>query len=85
VARAASINGIGVILTGMGNDGADGLMEMRNAGAWTIAQDEATSIVFGMPREAIARGAVHASHPLPHIAAAILNAAQSSVSSGLML
>ena len=75
VARAAGVNAVGVILTGMGNDGADGLLAMRNSGAFTIAQDEATSIVFGMPREAIACGAVQATHPLPHIAAAILNAA----------
>jgi len=75
VARAAGVNAVGVILTGMGNDGADGLLAMRNSGAFTIAQDEATSIVFGMPREAIACGAVQATHPLPHIAAAILHAA----------
>lgn len=80
VARAAGVNGVGVILTGMGNDGAEGLLAMRNSGAFTIAQDEATSIVFGMPREAIACGAVQATHPLPHIAAAILNAAHSGAS-----
>lgn len=80
VARAAGVNGVGVILTGMGNDGADGLLAMRNSGAFTIAQDEATSIVFGMPREAIACGAVQATHPLPRIAAAILNAAHSGAS-----
>jgi len=73
-ARAAGLNSVGVILTGMGNDGADGMLAMRNAGAFTIAQDEATSVVFGMPREAIARGGVHATHPLPQIAAAILTA-----------
>jgi len=72
VARAAGINGVGVILTGMGDDGAAGLLEMRKSGAHTIAQDEATSIVFGMPREAIARDAAAAIHPLPLIAAAIL-------------
>ena len=77
VAGAASANGVGVILTGMGNDGADGLLEMRKAGAFTIAQDEETSIVFGMPREALARGAAHVVHPLPHIAGAILAAAHS--------
>lgn len=75
VARAASINGVGVILTGMGSDGAEGMLEMRNGGAMTIAQDEATSIVFGMPREAIMRGGVQATLPLPHIGAAILAAA----------
>ena len=48
----------------MGNDGADGLLEMRRAGAHTIAQDEATCVVFGMPGAAIARGAVHETQPL---------------------
>jgi two-component system, chemotaxis family, protein-glutamate methylesterase/glutaminase len=81
VARAAGVNAVGVILTGMGNDGADGLLAMRNAGASTIAQDEATSIVFGMPKEAIACGAVQVTHPLHHIAAAILNAAHSGAKS----
>ena len=78
VARAASINGVGVILTGMGDDGSKGMLEMRSAGAFTIAQDEATSIVFGMPREAIKCGAAHVVHPLPHIAGAILAAAHSN-------
>jgi len=58
VARYAGSNALGVILTGMGKDGAKGLLEMRNAGAFTIAQDEKSSVVFGMPREAIAIGAV---------------------------
>ena len=57
VAEAAGANAVGVIMTGMGDDGAAGLLEMRQRGAATLAQDEATSIVFGMPREAIARGA----------------------------
>ncbi len=74
VARAAGINAVGVILTGMGSDGADGLLEMRKAGAVTIAQDEATSVVFGMPREAIARGAAQLVRPLPQIAPAVLEA-----------
>jgi two-component system chemotaxis response regulator CheB len=56
-ARQLGRNVIGVILTGMGNDGAAGLKEMRDAGAHTIAQDEASCVVFGMPREAIAAGA----------------------------
>jgi two-component system chemotaxis response regulator CheB len=77
VAREAGVNAIGVILTGMGNDGAEGLLAMKNAGGATMAQDEATSIVFGMPREAIARGGAQATHPLPRIAGAILQAAQS--------
>ncbi|HET9318110.1 MAG TPA: chemotaxis response regulator protein-glutamate methylesterase, partial [Vicinamibacteria bacterium] len=57
VAAAAGANALGAILTGMGSDGADGLLEMRRRGASTLAQDEATSVVFGMPKEAIARGA----------------------------
>ncbi|WP_112382985.1 protein-glutamate methylesterase/protein-glutamine glutaminase [Sphingomonas carotinifaciens] len=56
-ARNAGANAVGIIMTGMGDDGARGLLEMRQAGARTFAQDEATSVVFGMPREAIARGA----------------------------
>lgn len=55
-ARQAGRNAVGVLLTGMGRDGADGLLAMRRAGAVTVAQDEATSLVFGMPREAIALG-----------------------------
>ena len=55
-AQAAGPNAVGVILTGMGDDGADGLAEMHAAGARTIAQDEATCVVFGMPKEAIGRG-----------------------------
>src|SRR5436305_1718205 len=62
VAQSAGPNAVGVILTGMGDDGATGLHEMRAAGATTIAQDEATSAVFGMPREAILRGGVGAIH-----------------------
>ena len=58
VAQHAGAHALGVILTGMGSDGAAGLLEMRRAGAFTIAQDEASSVVFGMPKEAIDRGAV---------------------------
>jgi two-component system chemotaxis response regulator CheB len=75
VASAAGVNAVGVILTGMGSDGATGLSEMRRAGARTIAQDEATCVVFGMPREAILRGAADEVLPLPLIAGAILTAA----------
>jgi two-component system chemotaxis response regulator CheB len=71
-AQAAGRNAVGVILTGMGDDGADGLAEMKAAGARTIAQDEATSVVFGMPKEAIARGAVDEVLPLPRIAGHVL-------------
>ncbi len=76
VAQAAGPNAVGVILTGMGDDGASGLLEMRRAGAYTIAQDEATSVVFGMPKEAIERGAVHEVLPLPRIAASVLRRAR---------
>jgi two-component system chemotaxis response regulator CheB len=58
-AQAAGKNAVGVILTGMGKDGAQGMLEMKNAGAYNFAQDEASCVVFGMPREAIAIGATH--------------------------
>jgi two-component system chemotaxis response regulator CheB len=76
VASAAGKNAIGVILTGMGSDGAIGLHEMRAQGAYTIAQDEASSVVFGMPKEAIARGAACAVVSLKLIAQAIADAAR---------
>ncbi len=74
-ARSAGSNAVGVIMTGMGDDGAQGLEEMKKAGARTIAQDEATSVVFGMPKEAIARGCVDRIVPLSQIAAEMLRAA----------
>ena len=58
-AQAAGKNAVGVILTGMGKDGAAGMLEMKNAGAYNFAQDEASCVVFGMPREAIALGATN--------------------------
>lgn len=73
-AQSAGANAVGVILTGMGDDGAQGLLEMRNAGARTIAQDEATSVVFGMPKEAIARGAAERVLPLGVIASELFQA-----------
>lgn len=72
VARAYGPNAAGVILTGMGDDGADGLVELRRAGGWVIGQDEATSVVYGMPREAAARGALSEVRPLGQIAGAIV-------------
>ena len=72
VAKFAGANAVGAILTGMGNDGADGLMNMRQTGAHTIAQDEASSIVFGMPKEAIERGAVEKVVNLSHIAQTLI-------------
>lgn len=63
-ARCAGKNAVGVILTGMGKDGAVGMLAMKNAGAYNFAQDEASCVVFGMPREAIAIGATHEVGPL---------------------
>jgi two-component system chemotaxis response regulator CheB len=71
VAQAAGRNAMGVILTGMGDDGARSLLEMREAGAYTVAQDEDSCIVFGMPKEAIDRGAAMKVLPLNRIAAEI--------------
>jgi len=76
-AKVAGADAIGVILTGMGRDGADGLQEMKRAGATTIAQDEQSCIVFGMPREAIALG-VDEVVPLEAIVDAILRVASQS-------
>ncbi len=70
-ARYAGKNAVGVIMTGMGDDGARGMLEMKEAGAITIAQDEASSVVFGMPKEAINLGAVDHVLPLGAIAAKI--------------
>lgn len=75
VAETAGGDAVGVLLTGMGEDGAEGLLEMRRAGAATIAQDEATSVVFGMPRAAIERGAAQNVFPLGEIGRAILRRA----------
>ncbi len=73
VAKACGKNAVGVILTGMGKDGADGLLEMRNAGAKTIGQDEATSIVYGMPKAAYDIGAVEKQLPEDKILGSIIN------------
>jgi len=75
-ARYAGKNAVGVILTGMGDDGAKGMFEMRQAGAKTIAQDEESCVVFGMPKEAIKAGAVEKILPLQSVAAAILACAR---------
>jgi two-component system chemotaxis response regulator CheB len=77
VAEVAGPRAIGAILTGMGADGAQGLLEMHRTGAWTIAQDEASCVVFGMPREAIKLGAADQVAPLQRIAHAILSAVDS--------
>lgn len=75
VAQSAGANAVGVILTGMGGDGAEGLLEMREAGAQTFAQDEATSVVWGMPGEAVKRGAASTVVPLERVADSLLRAA----------
>lgn len=74
VAEVAGLNSIGVIMTGMGQDGAKGLLEMKNAGALTIAQDEASCVVFGMPKEAIGIGAAMKVVPLEKISSTIIEA-----------
>jgi two-component system chemotaxis response regulator CheB len=73
-ARVAGATSIGVILTGMGKDGAEGLLELRQAGAMTLGQDEASSLIYGMPRVAFERGAVIRQLPLSEIADAIIDA-----------
>ena len=78
VAKYAGANAVGAILTGMGEDGASGLLSMRKAGARTIAQDEASCVVFGMPKEAIEMGAAEVITPLQNIAGQLINMAQSS-------
>jgi len=71
-ARYAGKNAVGVIMTGMGDDGARGMLEMKEGGAYNIAQDEATSVVFGMPNEAIKRGGVDKVLPLERIAEEVI-------------
>lgn len=79
VARYAGRNAIGVILTGMGADGAQGMLEMKTSGAFTIAQNEATSVVYGMPREAVKLNAVDISAPLGEIPDIVLKAAGEAI------
>ena len=73
VARTAKARGVGVILTGMGRDGSQGLLAMREAGARTLGQDEATCVVYGMPRAAFELGAVERQLPLEKLGAAVRN------------
>jgi two-component system chemotaxis response regulator CheB len=77
VARVAGKAAIGVILTGMGKDGSSGLLDMRNAGAITLGQDEHSSLIYGMPRAAFENGAVMKQSALSHMADAILDACES--------
>lgn len=72
--KNAGANAVGVILTGMGSDGAQGLLEMRHKGAGTIAQDEASSVVYGMPKEAVELGAADKVVPLERISREIIKA-----------
>jgi len=72
-ARVVGPNALGVMLTGMGADGAKAMREMRDAGSWNVCQDEASCVVFGMPREAIAAGAAHEVLPLNQIAPTLLD------------
>jgi two-component system chemotaxis response regulator CheB len=72
-ARVVGRNALGVMLTGMGADGAVAMKQMRDAGSWNLAQDEASCVVFGMPKEAIAAGAAHQILPLSSIAGALID------------
>ncbi len=74
VTQSFGANTVGVLLTGMGRDGADGLLALRKAGAETIGQDENTSVVYGMPKAAFEIGAVVYQLPLERIAARVLKA-----------
>jgi two-component system chemotaxis response regulator CheB len=74
VAKHAARNAVGVMLTGMGADGAKGMLAMKESGAHTLAQDETTCVVYGMPKEAVKLGAVDEIVPLPQIARAIIKA-----------
>ena len=72
MARSARASGLGILLTGMGDDGADGLLALRRAGGYTIAEHESSAVVYGMPKAAVDRGAACESLPLAHIATRIL-------------
>ena len=74
VAKVAGARGVGVILTGMGRDGAAGLLAMRQAGARTIGQNESSSVVYGMPKAAFEIGAVQSQHALQNIGGEIIAA-----------
>jgi two-component system chemotaxis response regulator CheB len=77
-ARVVGPNALGVMLTGMGADGAKAMKEMRDAGSWNVCQDEASCVVFGMPREAIAHGAANEVMPLMQIATALIERLRST-------
>lgn len=82
-ARVVGPNALGVMLTGMGADGARAMKAMRDAGAYNLCQDEASCVVFGMPREAIAQGAAHEVLPLQRIAPALIERLKSTVGASI--
>ncbi len=82
-ARVVGPNALGVMLTGMGADGARAMKTMRDAGSWNVCQDEASCVVFGMPREAIAHGAAHEVLPLQRIAPALIDRLKSTVGAAI--
>ena len=82
-ARVVGPNAFGIMLTGMGADGARAMRAMRDAGAYNLCQDEATCVVFGMPREAIAHGAAHEVLPLAQIAPHLLERLRTTVGAAL--
>ena len=77
-ARVVGPNALGIMLTGMGADGAKAMKELRDAGSYNYVQDEATCVVFGMPREAINAGAAHEVLPLTHIAPKLIERLRST-------
>ena len=79
-ARVVGRNALGVMLTGMGADGAKAMKEMRDAGSYNLVQDEASCVVFGMPREAIAAGAANEVLPLMQIAPRLIERLRSTAS-----
>ena len=82
-ARVVGPNALGVMLTGMGADGARAMKTMRDAGSWNVCQDEASCVVFGMPREAINHGAAHEVLPLQRIAPALIERLRSTVGAAI--
>ena len=72
MANSLGSQALGVLLTGMGEDGAEGLLKIRQAGGYTLAEDESTAVVYGMPAAAVRLGAVCESLPLPALAARLL-------------
>ena len=82
MAKSAGPNALGIIMTGMGHDGARGLLAMHETGAKTLAQDEASCVVFGMPKEAIRMGAVSDVHPLTHLPHEIMTFVRQGIGRG---